>query len=357
MLDLDIGKIQGDFHLDVTFSANGGVTALFGPSGSGKTSVAQMVAGLSKPDRGRIEIAGRVLYDAAKGINLPPEKRGLGYVFQEGRLFPHLSVRKNLQYGQKTAPIGPFDDVVAMLGIEALLDRFPKTLSGGEKQRVAIGRALLADPRILIMDEPLAALDESRKAEVLPYLIKLVNRSSIPILYVSHSMDEVIALADTLVLLEQGRQVAVGSVEDLLARPDLRPLTGRLDAGAVITATIARHDDEHTSTWLDFSGGRLVIGYTPIAVGETVRLRVQAKDVSISLDPPPQRISIRNVIQATIIAIAPAETNLVDVTLNSNGTVLWSQISRQSVAELGLVPGLSVWAMVKAVTLGRDFIG
>ncbi len=357
MLKLDIRKTLGDFRLDVSFTAGAGVTALFGPSGSGKTSVAQMVAGLLKPERGRIEVGGKVLFDGAAGINLPPEKRGLGYVFQEGRLFPHLTVRSNLVFGQKDAPKmerrGVFDDVISMLGIDGLLYRYPKTLSGGEKQRVAIGRALLANPKILIMDEPLAALDEARKAEVLPYLIKLVRHSHCPILYVSHSMNEVLALADTLVLLEQGKLIAAGTVETLLSRPDLRPLTGRLDAGAVINATVADHDDANAATILAFQGGQVVIGQTNLSVGEPVRLRIQAKDIAIALDPP-KRTSVRNIFQAVIKDVKPAQANLVDITLDVHGTPLWAQVSRQSLGELGLVPGLTVWAMIKAVTLGRD---
>ena len=358
---LEIGKSLGEFRVDVGFASDRGVTCLFGPSGSGKTSVAQMVAGLLRPDRGRIEVSGKVLYDGAGGIDLRPEQRGLGYVFQDGRLFPHLSVRRNLAFGQKDGQKmerrKQFAEVVGLLGLSGILNRYPKTLSGGEKQRVAIGRALLADPRVLIMDEPLAALDAFRKAEVLPYLVKLVRQARIPILYVTHSMDEVIALVDTLVLLDQGRQIAAGSVEDLLARPDLRRLTGRLDAGAVITATVASHDPANGSTWLDFSGGRLVIGHAPLAIGDKVRLRVHATDVAIALDPPPQRISVRNVIQAVIKTVTSDESHLVDITLDANGATLWSQVSRQAAAELGLTPGMPVWAMVKAVTLGRDFIG
>ena len=356
MLKLDIRKNFDAFTLEVAFQAGAGVTALFGPSGSGKTSLAQMVAGLVKPDQGRIEVGGSVLFDSTAKINLAPEHRGLGYVFQEGRLFPHLSVRNNLLFGRKEAnAYTSFEDVVGLLGIEALLARTPKTLSGGEKQRVAIGRALLANPKILIMDEPLAALDEARKAEVLPYMVKLVQQTNIPILYVSHSMDEVIALADTLVLLEEGHLVATGPVADLLARPDLRPLTGRLDAGAIITATVTAHDEQNAATWLEFTGGRIVIGLSTVPVGGSIRLRIQAKDVTIALDPP-IRTSVRNILSATIQSIHPAEGNLVDITLDANGSTLWAQVSRQSVSDLVLVPGLKVWAMVKAVTLGRDLI-
>ena len=353
MLELDIRKALGPFSLNVAFRADHGVTALFGPSGSGKTSLVQLVAGLSTPDQGRIQVGGQVLFDSRQAINLPTEKRGLGYVFQDARLFPHLTVRQNLVFGQKTKQPKIFDDIVALLGIEHLLTRRPRTLSGGEKQRVAIGRALLANPRLLIMDEPLAALDESRKSEVLPYLVKLVRQTHLPILYVSHSMEEVIALADTLVLLEHGQVVAHGPVPDLLAQPKLRSLTGRLDAGAVVSATVAAHDSGDSVTVLDFQGGQLEINRIPAAIGDRIRLRIHAKDVGIALDPP-GRTSVRNLIPSVITSIQSAENNLVDVMLDAQGAALWAQISRRSVTELNLCPGMNVWAMVKAVTLGRD---
>ena len=238
MIELSLTRRQGAFRVAIELSAGQGVTALFGPSGSGKTSVINMVAGLARPDEGRIVVDGKVLFDAKAGIDLPPEARRLGYVFQEARLFPHLSVRANLTFGMNRLAVAErrvkFDDVVEVLGIGHLLDRRPAKLSGGEKQRVAIGRALLASPRILLMDEPLAALDTARKAEILPFIAGLSKRFAIPILYVSHSMDEVLRLADTLVLMDHGRAAAVGGVEELLARPDLRALTGRYEAGAVI---------------------------------------------------------------------------------------------------------------------------
>ncbi|MBX9634511.1 MAG: molybdenum ABC transporter ATP-binding protein, partial [Magnetospirillum sp.] len=249
MLDLSIRRQQGDFLVHVDLTAGAGVTALFGRSGSGKSSVINMVAGLYRPDAGRIKVDGKLLFDSDQGIDLAPERRRLGYVFQEARLFPHLSVSGNLTFGMNRVPAAErrigFDDVVEVLGIGHLLDRRPAKLSGGEKQRVAIGRALLASPRILLMDEPLAALDSQRKAELLPFIGKLARQFTIPILYVSHSMDEVLRLSDTLVLMDAGRAAAVGPVEDLLSRTDLRPLTGRYEAGAVIRATVGGHDSTY----------------------------------------------------------------------------------------------------------------
>lgn len=356
MLDLSVRRRQGEFQIDATLRTEGGVTALFGRSGSGKTSLISMVAGLSRPDAGRIVVGDKVLFDSARGIDLPPERRQLGYVFQEGRLFPHLSVRSNLDFGLRRVPSAlrtvNFDDVVAVLALAPLLGRQPATLSGGEKQRVAIGRALLASPRILLMDEPLAALDTARKAELLPFIAALARRIAIPILYVSHAMDEVLRLADTLALVEGGRVVAVGPVEELLSRPDLRPLTGHLDAGSVLRATVAAHDPAHGVTRLDFVGGTLVCGQLEHAVGTTVRVRVHARDIAIALDPP-TRISVRNILSATVTRIAPTYGNgrTLDVLLDCGGSPLWAQITELAQAELNLRPGMPVHGLVKAVTI------
>jgi molybdate transport system ATP-binding protein len=231
-LEIGIRHKQGSFSLSVFFrGAESGVTALYGPSGAGKTSVVNMVAGLMRPDAGRIAINGQCLFDSAQGIDLPPENRRIGYVFQDGRLLPHLSVRSNLVYGMRRTPVGrrfvQFDAVVELLGIGHLLQRRPAKLSGGEKQRVAIGRALLTSPALLLMDEPLASLDAARKDEVLPFIMRLGKEFAIPILYVSHALDEIVDLATHLVMLENGRVLAAGELETLLARPDLKPHFGR----------------------------------------------------------------------------------------------------------------------------------
>jgi molybdate transport system ATP-binding protein len=223
MLDIRVGRRQGHFQVDAAFKTpNTGVTALFGPSGAGKTSVINMVAGLIRPDQGRIVVQERILFDSGQGINLPPERRSIGYIFQDGRLFPHLTVHGNLTYGMKLTPrslrlIG-LDQVVHLLGVEHLLGRRPARLSGGEKQRVAIGRALLTSPRLLLMDEPLSSLDAARKEEVLPFIAKLPRAFSIPILYVTHSVDEIRRLADRLVLMEHGRSIATGGVGEMMSR-------------------------------------------------------------------------------------------------------------------------------------------
>lgn len=229
MLDVQVSRRQGGFQVEAAFrTPDSGITALFGPSGAGKTSVINMVAGLTRPDRGRIVVRDRVLFDSRRGVDLPPEKRSIGCIFQDGRLFPHLTVRSNLSYGMKLVPacrrlIG-LDQVVNLLGIERLLDRRPAKLSGGEKQRVAIGRALLTSPQLLLMDEPLSSLDEARREEILPFVAKLPRAFSIPILYVTHSVDEIRRLADCLVLMEAGRSVAAGAAAELMNR--IQPRAG-----------------------------------------------------------------------------------------------------------------------------------
>ncbi|RAU22787.1 molybdenum ABC transporter ATP-binding protein [Paramagnetospirillum kuznetsovii] len=356
MLSLSLRRRQGDFHMDVAFEAGSGITALYGRSGSGKTSVVNMVAGLSRPDSGRIVVDGKVLFDRDAGIDLPPEKRRLGYVFQEHRLFPHLSVEGNLVFGRNRVPPKDrridFDQVVEVLGIGHLLDRRPALLSGGEKQRVAIGRALLASPQILLMDEPLASLDGARKAELLPFIAALAQKFKLPILYVSHAMDEVLRLADTLVLMDGGRAAAVGPLEQLMSDPALRPLTGRYEAGAVIAATVASHDSAYGVTRLSFAGGTLVVSQAEMPVGAQVRVRIHARDIAIAIDPP-ERVSIRNVLPAVVTSVTAADSFLVDVVLSAGGAQLWGQITALAQAQLGLKPGMRVHALIKALTIAR----
>ena len=264
MLEVAIEKRLGVFRIDAKFSCEtSGIVALFGRSGAGKTTLVNMLAGLLRPDAGRIVVDGTVLFDSERGLDVPPERRRLGYVFQEGRLFPHLSVRGNLTYGlRRVAPaerrIG-LDPIVALLGLDALLERRPRDLSGGEKQRVALGRALLANPRLLLLDEPLAALDQPRKEEILPFIERLRDEFAIPIVYVSHAMPEIVRLADTMVLMSEGRVEAVGPLDELTSRLDLRPLTGRYEAGAVLTARVESQDQAFALTELSFAGGRLLV--------------------------------------------------------------------------------------------------
>jgi molybdate transport system ATP-binding protein len=361
VIEVDVEKRLGEFHLAARFTAPAsGITALFGRSGAGKTTVVNALAGLIRPDRGRIAVEGDVLFSAADGINRRPERRRLGYVFQEDRLFPHYSVRGNLRYGMKRGgardPVLAFDAVVDLLSLEKLLDRRPRDLSGGEKQRVAIGRALLVDPRLLLMDEPLASLDATHKSEILPFIERLRDRLSIPIVYVSHAMEEIVRLADTMVILSEGQVAAVGPVEELTSRLDLRPLTGRYEAGAVIRATVAGSDLTFGLTELAFPGGRLRVPHLGLPLGTVVRARIRARDVALALAPP-QGLSILNVFAGRIVEIAADRGPMVDVRLDigqANRTVpLWARITARSVHELRLAVDKPVYALVKSVALGR----
>ncbi|HIJ37787.1 MAG TPA: molybdenum ABC transporter ATP-binding protein [Rhodospirillaceae bacterium] len=359
MLEISLRHELGAFRLAVDLSAGPGITALFGPSGSGKTSLINLVAGLMRPQQGHIAVDGRVLFDDRLGIDLPPEKRHLGYVFQDGRLFPHLSVRANLTFGQRRhrpdrQRIG-FDDVVALLGLDALLERRPHKLSGGEKQRVAIGRALLADPRILLMDEPLASLDAGRKEEVLPFIHRLARHYRLPILYVSHSLDEILGLSDNLALLAEGRILAVGPTEDILSRVDLRHATGSGDAGTVIRATLSHHDESHGLSSLSLPGGCILVSQVDLPPGAAVRLRIHARDVALASQAP-SHLSVRNVLKGEVIAVAPGPGHVVDILLDCGGTALWSQITELAQSELGFQPGMPAFALLKAVTIAQTDI-
>ncbi len=361
MLEIAVGKHLGKFTIDANITCETtGIVALFGRSGAGKTSIVNMLAGLLRPDHGRITVNGTTLFDSSQGIDLPPERRRLGYVFQEDRLFPHMTVRANLHYGLRRVPPGErtiqADQVVALLGLEGCLERRPHHLSGGEKQRVALGRALLANPRLLLMDEPLASLDQPRKDEVLPFIERLRDEMAIPIVYVSHSMPEIVRLADTMVLISDGRVEAVGTVDDLTSRLDLRPLTGRYEAGAVIEARVAGHDRDFGLTELAFAGGRLRAPHVNLPVGTRLRLRIRARDVALALEAP-QRSSILNAIPATVRDIGTEEGPQVDLRLDAGGATFWARITRRSLIDLGLQPGTAVTALIKAVAIDRYSLG
>jgi len=360
MLELDVTKRLGAFRLDARLRSEGKVTALFGRSGSGKTTLTNLVAGLIRPDRGRIVLNDSVVFDSERGTDVPPHHRRLGYIFQEGRLFPHLTVRANLLYGFRRTPgsertVG-LDEVVGLLGIEDLLERRPGALSGGEKQRVAIGRALLASPRMLLMDEPLASLDNLRKAEVLRYIERLRDEFSVPIVYVSHSIEEVTRLAHTLVVLSEGRVVAQGAVRDIMGRLDLAPFTGRFEAGAVIEARVAAHDLAYGITRLEFAGGHLFVTGVDALVGEPVRVRVRARDVALALERP-GATTFRNIVKGCVTAIVESDGPMAEVQLDAGGATLVARITRQSLHELGLREGASAYALIKAVALDRHSVG
>ena len=350
---------SGGFTLDASFATpEAGVTALFGPSGCGKSTILAAVAGLLRPAEGRIALGGEVLLDTARGIFIPPERRRCGVVFQDARLFPHLSVETNLRYGARRAPPdaqGPsFDDVVGLLGIGHLLGRRPAFLSGGERQRVALGRALLARPRLLLMDEPLAALDAPRRAEVLPFLSRLRDAAGLPILYVTHALEEVDALADRLVLLDEGRVLADGPVEEISARTDL-PLAARRDAGVLLTCTVLEAS-AGGMTRLAFDGGQLLTTNRPGPVGARVRVRLRARDIAVAVEEP-RGLSTQNILPAQLRGIAAIPDSAeVFLRLAVGPTALLACITEDSVARLALSPGARVWALVKAVTFDQRVV-
>jgi molybdate transport system ATP-binding protein len=347
--------VYGGFSLRVDVSLPGrGVTALFGPSGCGKTTFLRCVAGLIRSPKGKLRVNGTTWQDEAARAFVPTHQRSLGMVFQDPSLFAHLSVRQNLEYGMKRARkqgARELDAVVELLNIGPLLARRPAHLSGGEQQRVAIARALLVGPELLLLDEPLASLDVQRKLEILPYLERLHDELSIPMLYVSHSPDEVARLADHLIVLDAGRVIAEGDLAETLARLDL-PTAYADDAGSVIEGVIGAEDDEYHLTRVDFAGGSVWVARIARGLGSRQRIRVHARDVSITLVPSAQT-SILNVLPATLEAIVDDGPERVNLRLRLGGasTPLLARITRRSRAALALRPGMSVYAQIKGVAL------
>jgi len=356
MLDIAIVKRLGALQLDICFASNLGVTALFGRSGAGKTSTVQIVAGLLRPDYGRIALGDRVLFDSRQKVDLSAPERRVGVVFQEGRLFPHMSVRRNLLYAHAARQNPEFERIVDLLGLGDLIQRKPSTLSGGEQQRVAIGRALLSAPDILLMDEPLASLDAARKAEILPYVERLRDEAGLPILYVSHQIEEVARLADTVVLLSDGKVLATVTVDEGISRPDLMPMTGRLQAGSVLTAAVTCHDADRKMSRLVFPGGALIVPSIPLPEGRQVRVRIRARDVSLALDRP-KDISIRNILAGTVESLTdtedPFRTVIVKVSDEAGENRIAATVTASAVADLDLIPGKSVFALIKSVAMDR----
>lgn len=360
ILDVDIRHRQGGFALEARFQSDGRLTALFGPSGSGKTTIVNAIGGLLRPDHARIAVQGRVLVDTKKNIVVPKHRRRIGTVFQEGRLFPHLNVRHNLLFGRWFTPSGErkasFDHVVDLLGIGHLLDRRPSTLSGGEKQRVAIGRALLADPELLLMDEPLASLDEARKAEIYPYIERLRDESGVPIVLVSHSVAEIARLATSVVVLSEGRVIASGPAAEVLRHTSFFAQSGLTEAGALIEAQVSRHDDVYDLTVLQARAGALSVPHLPHPVGTSLRVRLRARDIILSLKVP-EGLSALNVLPGFISSIDPAEGASVDVQLDCGGDPVVARVTRKSVEELGLKPGLPVHAIIKSIAFDPEALG
>ena len=353
-LEVDVAHQIGAFRLDVRFASDGRVTALFGPSGAGKTSLVNCLAGLIRPTRGRMAVDGQVLFDDRTGVSVPPHRRRIGYVFQEGRLFPHLTVRQNLLYGWWFTPRSErreqLESVVDLLGLGAYLGRRPGRLSGGEKQRVALGRALLASPRLLLMDEPLASLDAARKDEILPYIERLRDETRIPIVYVSHAVSEVARLANTLVVLAEGKVAAAGPVGDVMSRLDVVSLIGRDEAGAILETTVSGTDVGSGLTTLRAAAGTLYVPRLDLPAAAAVRVRIRARDVMIAATEP-RDLSALNVLEGTIAEMRAADGAVVDLRLDCHGEPLVARLTRHSVDRLGLSPGRRVYAVVKAVAI------
>jgi molybdate transport system ATP-binding protein len=356
-IEVDVDHRLGDFRLCANFASSGQLTALFGSSGSGKTSLVNVIAGLIKPGRGRVVVDGFTLTDTERRIFLPRHRRRVGYVFQEGRLFPHLSVRRNLLYGRwfvaRRERYASVKAIVELLGIEPLLDRSPEGLSGGEKQRVAIGRALLASPRLLLMDEPLASLDEERKSEILPYIERLRDELRIPIVYVSHSLAEVSRLATTLVVLTAGRVIGYGPAAEVLNREGLVP--GMAEAGTILEADVIGKD-MFGLTCLRTRAGDLQVAGLNLAVGTVTRVRIRPEDVLLATTAPSQ-LSALNVFSGAILAMNPADSSTVDVVVECAGEPLRARVTRRSAEQLALTKGLPVYAIVKSVALDPIWIG
>jgi molybdate transport system ATP-binding protein len=346
-LHVDIRRRLGAFSLDAAFETSGRLTALFGPSGSGKTSLVNLIGGLLRPDEGRIVADGRVLADTAARIFVPRHKRRIGYIFQDARLFPHMTVSQNLRYGRFFTPAsaryGDVDGVVELLGLGHLLDRRPGLLSGGEKQRVAIGRALLASPRLILMDEPLASLDDRRKAEIMPYIERLRDETKVPIVYVSHSVSEVARLATDIVVLDEGRVAAAGPTSEILQRLDLLPEEERNEGGAVLEMRVTGRNEAF---------GMSSLAGLDVEAGATIRVRIRARDVIVATERP-RGLSALNILAGNIAGVSSGNGLFADVLIDCNGEIITARITRQSAEMLGLTAGLDVFAVIKSVTFDR----
>jgi molybdate transport system ATP-binding protein len=355
MLEVELHKPRGEFALDIAFKApSASVIALFGPSGCGKSTTINLIAGLLTPDRGRVSVDGRVLFDSRAGICVPAERRRIGYVFQDARLFPHLTVSHNLRYGLQRAPRDgqriEFEPIVELLGVDTLLERRPHQLSGGEKQRVAIGRALLSQPNLLLLDEPLASLDLARRDEVLPYLERLRNFLRIPMVYVSHQFEEVLRLATHVVLMDRGQSLAEGNLPSISLHPSLRALVGAEAMGSVIETKVDSVNERSGLARVTIGNTQVQVDSAGLASGQGVRLQLLARDLILAVEPP-RGLSVRNVLEAVVTHLTPDEDHATLVELDAGGVALLSRITTLAAEQLRLQVGKSVWVLVKAMTL------
>jgi molybdate transport system ATP-binding protein len=341
---------QGDHVLEVDLQIPAkGITAIFGVSGAGKTSLINAISGLTQPQRGRIQLHDRLLFDAEQKIALPPEKRRIGYVFQDARLFPHYRVRGNLQYGMAPKMKAQFDSLVSLLGLEALLPRFPLSLSGGEKQRVAIGRALLTAPDVLLLDEPLASLDLPRKRELMPYLQKLAKQVEIPMLYVSHSLEEILQLADNVLVLDAGKVKAFGPLERVWSSSAMRPWLPVSELTSVLRVQVLEQHPDYPMTALSLGDQHIWVSRVNQPVKTPLRIRIASADVSLALQPP-QHSSIRNILPAQVVELLEVGDQ-VEVKLRIGISELWARITPWARDELGIRPDQWLYAQIKSVSV------
>ena len=355
-LSVQIEHRLGDFSLNAAFEAGPGVTALFGPSGSGKSSIANVIAGIAHVDAGRVTLKDTILCDTKAGVFVPPHRRRVGYVFQDGRLFPHMTVEGNIRFAMRFIQTRQDpSDVIGLLGIEPLMSRRPGSLSGGEKQRVALARALMSDPEILIMDEPLAALDEPRKEEILPYLERLRDQSDTPILYISHSVAEIARLADQMVILRNGQVVCQGPTAEILSDPMAMPFVGVREAGSILQATVVEHGADGLSR-LAISAGDLVLPGVTAPLNSRIRIRVLAQDVLLSLRQP-KGLSSRNILPVEVTAVRMGDGPGAAVSLRAGEDHLLARITARAAHELNLAPGVACFAVLKATAVAKGSIG
>jgi molybdate transport system ATP-binding protein len=354
MLQVTARKHRGGFTLDAKFELpTPGVVALFGRSGCGKTTLVNVIAGLLAADTGRVALDEAVLLDTDRRIDVPPEKRRIGYVFQDARLFPHLRVAANLRYAQKRAAAAPFiglDQVADLLDLGRLMGRHTHQLSGGERQRVAIGRALLSQPVLLLLDEPLASLDASRREEVLPYLETLRDQLSIPMVYVSHNFDEVLRLATHLVLMESGKTTAQGDLGEMSLNAAVRAIIGADAVGAIVDGAVLGTDSSSGLTRVQVGRGEIKVRCDGVAPGHRLRVQLLARDLIVATEPP-RHLSVRNSLQGVIASVLDDVDDSHLIAIDIGGTVIMARVTRAATRELGLVTGLTVWALVKTVSL------
>ena len=359
MLSVAVNKRRGSFSLEAAFELpTPGVVALFGRSGSGKSTLVNVIAGLLDADAGRVALDDAVLLDTQRRIDVPPERRRIGYVFQDARLFPHMSVAANLKYGEKRAAAHRFvdlDTVAGLLDLGSLMTRRTHQLSGGEKQRVAIGRALLSQPRLLLLDEPLASLDTARREEVLPYLEILRDQLAVPMVYVSHNFDEVLRLATHVVLMQSGKTIAQGGVGEMSVNPDLRAIIGADAVGAIVDGTVLGIDPSSGLMRVSVGRGELKVHAPGVAAGAKMRVQLLARDLIVATEEP-RHLSVRNILRGVVASVASDDLESQLVAIDIGGATIMARVTTAAARELDLVSGLPVWALVKSVSLrGHSF--